>query len=140
MNARFTPVKPTLDEQILALHDLLRRRNAPKPGSYSALGEQGKRAYHAEAARQQRERKKRASTGTANAPPIDTGTVREVLSDAALMLLAIGGPGAAEIEAYLCKVFADRPAIALKVRARAKAGKLKPLRGVKLSTRAEKVP
>lgn len=122
----FRGLKPqNVDEALIALHDELRRRRAPKPGTYGALDEDGKRDYHRKAARKQYEGRKRAG---ANRTSADTGTIREVLSDAALMLLAIGGPGAAEIEAYLCKVFADRPAVALRVRARAKAGKLKPLR------------
>lgn len=55
-----------------------------------------------------------------------TDAVRDALADAALMLLAIDGPGSEQIQAVLGKVFAARPGVVLTVTAAAKRGKLKP--------------
>ncbi|WP_459087540.1 hypothetical protein [Mesorhizobium sp. A556] len=54
------------------------------------------------------------------------GNIRDALADAALMLLAVDGPGANEIRNVLGKVFAARPGVVLSVSADVRNGKLRP--------------
>ena len=67
--------------------------------------------------------KERAEGGSVK---FDVATAREALADAALMLLASGGDGSAAIERYLEKVYHDQAGAPLTIKARAKAGLLKP--------------
>ena len=58
--------------------------------------------------------------------PFDEGTVRDVLADAALMLLASGSEGSAAIVSYLTRVYHDKGGVPSKVVREAKSGKLRP--------------
>lgn len=86
------------------------------PEERRAYDAQKKAASRAKAAEQKKEGKV-AFTGD---------NVREALADAALMLLAAGGEGSKNIEAYLSKVFADKPAAVLNIKNQARKGKIKP--------------
>jgi hypothetical protein len=52
--------------------------------------------------------------------------VREALADAALMLLAVSGPGSDQVRAYLDKCFPGRPGVAMTVTSKARSTKLRP--------------
>ena len=110
------------DQALLALHDLLRQKTA---GDFGNLDAEGRRAYFREAQRKSRARR-RAVTADGSVPPT-TPNIRAVLSDAALMILATGGPGAEQIEKVLADVFVDKPGIPMVVRARAARGRLIPI-------------
>lgn len=56
----------------------------------------------------------------------DAVSTRDALADAAMLLLATGGPGADVVMNYLNKVFADQPGAPLTIRARARSGELRP--------------
>ncbi|WP_331373422.1 hypothetical protein [Sinorhizobium chiapasense] len=56
----------------------------------------------------------------------DAVSTREALADAALLLLATGGPGADAVMSYLSKIYHDQVGAPLTIRSRAKSGKLKP--------------
>lgn len=58
--------------------------------------------------------------------PFNETTVRDVLADAALMLLASGAEGSAAIQAYLTRVYHDKGGVPSKVVREAKSGKLRP--------------
>lgn len=58
--------------------------------------------------------------------PFNEQTVRDVLADAALMILASGANGTAEIMAYLGKVYHDKGGVPSKVLREAKSQKLSP--------------
>ncbi|AMD59383.1 MULTISPECIES: hypothetical protein [Agrobacterium] len=82
------------------------------------------RAYKAQKqAARRAELKARESTGSVKFDAIST---REALADAALLLLATGGPGADAVSSYLQKVFHDQVGAPLTIATWAKSGKLKP--------------
>lgn len=56
----------------------------------------------------------------------DAASTREALADAALLLLATGGPGADSVLSYLEKVYHDQVGAPLTIKTWAKSGKLKP--------------
>lgn len=56
----------------------------------------------------------------------DANSTREALADAALLILATGGPGADAIGAYLSRIFHDQVGAPLTIKTWAKSGKLKP--------------
>ena len=52
--------------------------------------------------------------------------IRPALADAAILLLAVGGPGANATERAVRTAFPRRPGVASSTRARARAGSLRP--------------
>jgi hypothetical protein len=83
-----------------------------------------RKRYQAEAVAKHRAKVKAQK---ADGNPEPTGdAVREALADAALMLLAVGGPGADQVRAYLDRAFPGRPGVAMTVTSRARSGQLKP--------------
>jgi len=57
----------------------------------------------------------------------DKATIRDALADAAIMLVATGGPGLKEILAAIGKVFgAERPGVPFSVAANCRTGKIRP--------------
>lgn len=110
------------DQALVALYQHLRQKTA---GDFGNLDAEGRRAYFREAQRKSRARRREvAATGTV---PATTPNIRAVLSDAALMILATGGPGAEQIEKVLASVFVDKPGVPMVVRARAARGRLTPI-------------
>lgn len=108
----------------MKLYDLLSAHHAPAPGSFITLAGEDRKRYFREAQRRcrgaQRDAVKQGSpTGSA-------ANVRQVLADAALMILAVGAPGADQIRQVLASVYATRPGIPIRVEEQAKTGKLKP--------------
>ncbi len=83
--------------------------------------------YRAYKAQKQAERraslKARESSGSVK---FDASSTREALADAALLLLATGGPGADAVMSYLTKIYHDQVGAPLTIRSWAKSGKLRP--------------
>ena len=123
---QFDASKPTKDADavLVELYDLLRARNAPRPGSFSSLGADGRREYFRLAKRRSRETDAAATAAGAIKP--SRANVRAALADAALMLLAVDGPGADEVRQVLAAVFAGRPGVPMSVEQMARSGKLRP--------------
>ncbi|HEV7337474.1 MAG TPA: hypothetical protein VGO06_16005 [Bosea sp. (in: a-proteobacteria)] len=83
-----------------------------------------RRAYLRERARAYRAKgKASAESGRLEARG---GTIRDALADAALILLASGAPGSDAIERLLGIAFSGRPGVPGTVRAKARAGAIKP--------------
>lgn len=112
------------DGALVELYTRLAAQNAPKPGSFSALGEVERRAYFRDAKRRSRA-DATAAANSGNLKPTKAN-VRAALADAALMLLAIDGPGAGHVRDVLGTVFAARPGLPLTVTQKARNGRLKP--------------
>ncbi|WP_146211831.1 hypothetical protein [Mesorhizobium loti] len=109
------------DVALMKLHDLLAGRNAPKPGSFTALDQDQKREYFRLSRRRSREKVRAAAS-----VPATAANINQALADAALMILATGAPGADQVRKVLETIFADRAGVPLSVETKAKRGKLKP--------------
>lgn len=72
-----------------------------------------------------RSRAKQREATAAGAPLPTRATVRDALADAALMLLAVDGPGAEQIETVLYNVFQTNPGTVLRVIRDVKEGKMR---------------
>ena len=59
-------------------------------------------------------------------PEPTTAMIREALADAALMLLAVDGPGSEQIKSVLARVFPGRQGLTMTIPARARRGRLRP--------------
>ena len=94
------------------------------PETIADITDGQRREYMRRKKAESRARQKKAAADGAVRPT--TGAVRDALADAALMLLAVDGPGAYEIRNVLAKVFSARPGVVMKVTADAKRRKLKP--------------
>lgn len=112
------------DAALMALHDLIKARNAPRPGSFSALEGDARRRYFSDAKRRSRARQKAAVEAGRLEPTV--ANIRAALSDAALMLLATDGPGADQVRSVLATVFAARPGVTPTIEQRARSGRLRP--------------
>lgn len=109
------------DVALMKLHDMLKARNAPKPGSFISLDEDQKREYF-RVARQRNRAKVRAAPSVA----ATSANINQALADAALMILATGAPGADQVRKVLQTIFVQRPGVPIAVETKAKKGKLKP--------------
>lgn len=112
------------DVALLDLYQLLRARGAPPPGAFTTLDEAGQREYF-RVSRARSRAKHRAAVDAGRIPATD-GNIRAALSDAALMLLAIDGPGADQVRQVLATVFRDKAGVPVSVEMRARSGRLKP--------------
>jgi hypothetical protein len=121
-------MKLTKDETMMAnmpslrRYDLYGKRDAA-PAIADMTVEQ-RREYDRIKRRESRAAQKKAKADGAIKPTAEH--VRDALAHAALMLLAVDGPGSQQVQAVLGKVFAARPGVVLTVTAAAKRGKLKP--------------
>lgn len=109
-----------MTDPLLQLHDHLRDRDR----GFTDLPPDEKRRYMAEAKRRQRERERAAREK--GDVPVTAAAVDAALRDAALMLLATGGPGAKEIRNALGRAFPGKPGVAMSVETKARAGRLRP--------------
>lgn len=66
------------------------------------------------------------AAAAAGAPMPSQDVIRDSLANAALMLLAVDGPGAEQMRNILGQVFAARSGVVLQVSADARRGKLRP--------------
>ena len=75
---------------------------------------------------QRRHRAKKRASAEAGRPEATDEAIRIALSDAAILLLAVGGPGADAIERAVRMAFPGRSGVASTTRLRARAGTLRP--------------
>lgn len=116
----------TMDDtdRINRLYQAIATKAAEREPTFREKSIEDRRAYLREAARKYRAKgKKAAESGRLEAR---SETIREVLADAALILLASGASGADAVEKLLGIAFAGRPGIPSTVRAKARAGAIKP--------------
>ncbi|MBP0439897.1 hypothetical protein [Tianweitania sediminis] len=122
-------MKPTSAETLmvtlpsLRMYELAAKRDAP-PATIADMTAEQRREYDRRKRSESRARHREAAA--AGAPEASLGAVRDALADAAIMLLAVGGPGSEEIKRVLGKVFEARPGVVLKAATDAKRGKLRP--------------
>lgn len=91
---------------------------------YSEMTEEQQRKYKRRKQSMRRAMlKARAGAGSVK---FDASSTRDALADAALLLLATGGPGADAISSYLEKVFHDQVGAPITIKTWARSGKLKP--------------
>lgn len=108
-------------EAIAALYKALAATAKP---TVRELSPADRTAYDRENKRQQRARAKAAKE--AGRPEASDAAIREALADAAILLLAVDGPGASEIQRAVARAFPGRSGVASTTRIRAKAGTLRP--------------
>lgn len=109
------------DEAMMKLYEHVR---TGKLVGYTDLTDDQRREYMAEKNRQSRARQREAM---AQGEPLPTkANIRNVLADAAIMLLATDGPGADQIRHVIAATFPSRPGLLLKVEQQAKSGRLRP--------------
>ena len=110
-------------DPLVALYELVKAREPAR--GYTALDDEGRKAYQREAMRRSRE-KRRAALSEGRPVP-DKASIRDALADAAIMLLATDAPGSSEIRSALLTIFgSDRPGVPMTVTADCKTGKLRP--------------
>jgi len=113
--------KMTADEALLQLHNALASK---RPAGYTAMTPEERREYHRLKERESYERRKKAIE-TGDLEP-KKSIVRDVLADAALIILATDAPGVEQIRTVLAKAFASRPGVPMTVESDARRGKLRP--------------
>lgn len=116
--------KSNADAALMALYERLCQRSAPQEGSFTALTAPERREYFRVARRRSRERERAAARRGDPEPTM--ANVRAALADAALMILATGGPGADQVRMVLGAVFHRRPGVPLTVERKARLGRLRP--------------
>ncbi|MAP17904.1 MAG: hypothetical protein ABJF67_06575 [Aurantimonas coralicida] len=109
-------------EAIAALYTAMATQGGKR--TVRELAAEDRATYNRDAQRRHRE-KKRASA-EAGRPEATDEAIRIALSDAAILLLAVGGPGANAIERAVHTAFPGRPGVASSTRMRARAGTLRP--------------
>lgn len=110
-------------DRILAAYTAIAKAKASKVTT-KTLPPDERREYLRAAKQRSRERTKAAaSEGRLEA---NADAIRDVLADAALILLASGAPGADAVEKLLGIAFAGRPGVAGTVKAKARAGAIRP--------------
>jgi hypothetical protein len=114
------PEKPeTVEDKLMRL-----AMRKPSRKTVRDLPDEERRAYMAAAA--QKHRDKRKALKEAGQTEASAETIRDALADAALMLLAVNGPGADQVRAALTKIFVGKPGVPMTIEANARAGKLRP--------------
>jgi hypothetical protein len=110
--------------QIISLYRAIESAKAGEPKTIRDMSRADRAAYNREAKRRSRQRAKESADN--GRPEPTAAMVREALADAAIMLLATGGPGSAEIRHAIFKAFPGRAGVAGSVAAKARSGKLRP--------------
>lgn len=111
----------TKADALAALYKALKAGSTPTVRELSA---EDRAAYEREVKRRQRARAKAAKA--AGRPEASDAAIREALADAAILLLAVDGPGADAIQRAVGKAFPGRGGVAMTTRARAQTGTLRP--------------
>jgi hypothetical protein len=101
-----------------------------KPLGIRELDAADRAAYMREAKRASRARQRAARAAAADGQPVATALpsadeVREVLADAALLLLAVDGPGADQVRHVLARALPTRAGLPSLVTSKAKSGRLR---------------
>lgn len=110
--------------QIISLYRAIESAKAGEPKTIRDMSRADRAAYNREAKRRSRQRVKESADN--GRPEPTTAMVREALADAAIMLLATGGPGSVEIRNAIFHAFPGRAGVAGSVAAKARAGKFRP--------------
>lgn len=114
----------TDNNRLRSLYEAIAAKAIERDPTFRERSEEERRAYMREAKRQSRARARAASEiGRIEAR---SDVIRDVLADATLIVLASGAPGADAIERLLGIAFAGRPGVAGTVRAKARAGAIRP--------------
>lgn len=125
----------TVEDELGLLKELLgddlvvvtERKPAAQRRNTVAIADMSPDEFREYKAKKQAERraalKERESSGSIK---FDANSTREALADAALLILATGGPGAAAIGAYLSRIFHDQVGAPLTIKTWARSGKLRP--------------
>ncbi|MGE0500623.1 MAG: hypothetical protein AB7I79_03085 [Rhizobiaceae bacterium] len=106
------------------LYQHLVARKTARPRAIRDLPPDDRLAYHAEANRRSRARRKAALAS--GAPEPTDAVIRQALSDAVIMLLAVDGPGSAQVMGALATAFPGRPGVPMTVQHCARTGSLRP--------------
>ncbi|MEF2554006.1 hypothetical protein VQ042_22135 [Aurantimonas sp. A2-1-M11] len=119
-------MKTTADQQTAAMAALYTALAAQegRPKSVREMSAEDRATYNREAQRRHRERKR--ASAEAGRPEATDDAIRIALSNAAILLLAVGGPGADAIARAVHTAFPGRPGVASSTRMRARAGTLRP--------------
>lgn len=107
----------------LRQYDLCRKVNA-EPATIADMTDEQRREYMRQA--KARSRAKQREAAAAGTPLPTKDAVRDALADAALMLLAVGGPGAEQIETVLHRAFPTKPGTVLRLIDDIRKGRLRP--------------
>jgi hypothetical protein len=111
-------------ERIQRLYATLEAPQRSRAPTTRELPPDAKREYEREIKRRSREKARQAAAeGRLEAR---SDVIRDVLADVALIVLASGAPGADAIERLLGIAFSARPGVAGTVRAKARAGAIRP--------------
>ena len=114
----------TRDEALLKLYESLTTTRAGQATAVRDMEPDARRAYMREAKARSRTRQRQAS---AEGSPMPTeAAVRSALADAAIMILAVDGPGAEQLRRGLAMAFPGRVGVPMTVQHRARTGELKP--------------
>lgn len=107
----------------LRRYDLVEKAKAPAT-TYSEMTDEDRREYMRDAKARSRAKQREAALTDDPLPTADA--IRDALADAALMLLAVDGPGAKQIETVLHRAFQTKPETVLKLISDIRKGKLLP--------------
>jgi hypothetical protein len=107
------------DEALMKLYEAVRAGRKP---TVRELSPDARREYN----RQAKQRSRSVDRVSGSAPVTDT-VKREALADAALAVLATDAEGAKAIQRILDTIFAAKPAVAVRIAAEAKSGRLRPV-------------
>lgn len=111
-------------DRINRLYEAIAKTSTEREPTFRERPIEDRRAYLREAARKYRAKAKAAAdTGRIEAR---SATIRDALADAALIILASGAPGADTVEKLLGIAFQGRPGVPGTVRAKARAGAIRP--------------
>jgi len=109
---------------LMGLYQALAEREAEKAPTLRERSPEEHAAYMREANRRSRAKAREAK---ANGNPEPTkAMVRDALADAALILLASGGPGSEEIRRLLYRAFPGRAGLPGRIASEARSGKHRP--------------
>lgn len=111
-------------KRIQGLYQALEARQRSRKPTTRELPTEERKAYLRELKRRSRARAK--TSAEAGRIEARSEMIREALADAALILLASGAPGADAVEKLLGIVFSGRPGVPGTVRAKARAGAIRP--------------
>lgn len=111
-------------DRINRLYEAIAKTSAEREPTFREKPIEHRRAYLREAARAYRAKGK--ASIESGRMEVRAGTIRDALADAALIILASGAPGADTVERLLGIAFTGRPGVPSTVRAKARAGAIRP--------------
>src|SRR5690606_15501508 len=107
------------DEALMKLYEAVKAGRKP---TVREMSSEARRDYNREAKRRSRAADRVSGTAT-----VTDAVKRQALADAALAVLATGTEGSAAIQKVLDSIFSAKPAVALRIAAEAKSGRLRPM-------------